>query len=183
VSKRRTGFALIEVVISLGLGAIALWLAADLLMEAQVGFVTAARQARAEEPRLLAASLRRDFGGAQGVVEPSTLGAWSSSPLTLAFGAPASPSGWARYRRAGDRIERVRLAPPGSETGSRPLLGAVRGWSWREVAPGLFEFAVVYEQPRLPRWGLRLGPAELAPGVVPQTLRLMLGVRGVGGGW
>ena len=181
--RRRAGFALIEVVVSLALGAVALWLAADLLMEAQVGFVTAARQARAEEPRLLAARLRRDFGGAQGVVEPSLPGAWSSSPLTLAFGAPANPSGWARYRWTGDRIERLRLEPPGSETGRLRLLGAVRGWSWRETAPGLFELEVVYEEPRLPRWGLRLGPSDLAPGVVPKTLRLMLGVRGVGGGW
>ena len=53
----------------------------------------------------------------------------------------------------------------------------------REAAPGLFELQVVYEEPRLPRWGLRLGPADLAPGVVPKTLRLMLGIRGIGGGW
>jgi prepilin-type N-terminal cleavage/methylation domain-containing protein len=183
--RAAAGFSLLEVSVSLVLVALALLLAAELLMDAQVSFVAAAREARAEDPRLLASALRGDFGGAQGVVEAGFPGAWSAGPLTLAFGAPESPSGWARYRRVGLAIERERFDSLGGTPIRRRMLGAVTGWRWREDAAGagLFELVVLYSEPRPPRWGLRMGLVEGLPSVVPRALRLSLGLRGVGGGW
>jgi prepilin-type N-terminal cleavage/methylation domain-containing protein len=173
--RRDHGFSLLELAVSLVVIAMVLALAAQLLGETQLAFVTVARESRTPSQHLAAEWLRRDLRASRAVGEGSS---WvpSSGALWLLRG-----EGWISYELRGRDLVRTAYDLTNLRGPSRPILGDVVGWSWRQPAAGLVEVSVVTEEP-LARL-LRVRADLRRPATEARTLRLLISQRGVRIGW
>lgn len=175
MSQRSAGFSLLELAISLVIIVLVLGLAAQLLGETQLAFVTVARENRAPAPELAARWLRRDLRASRALSEGAS---WvpSGAPLWLLRG-----DGWVSYELRERTLVRTAYDLANLPGPSRALLDGVVSWTWRRPAAGMVEVVLVHEEPlaRLlrVRADLRRSASEL------RTLRLLLAQRGVELGW
>ncbi len=173
--RRQAGFSLLELAVSLVVIALVLALATQLLGETQLAFVTVARENRAPSQHLAAEWLRRDLRASRALGEGAS---WvpSSAALWLLRG-----EGWVSYELRGRDLVRTAYDLTNLRGPSRPILGDVVGWSWRQPSTGLVEVSVVTEEP-LARL-LRVQADLRRSATETRTLRLFIAQRGVRMGW
>ena len=173
--RRRRGFSLIELAVSLLVMGLVLALAAQLLGEAQLAFVTVARENRAPAPTIALRWLRQDLRAARAVGGEAS---WvpSSEPLWL-----LRADGWIAYELSGGSLWRTAYDLSSLPGPARPLLGDVVGWSWRRPSSGLVEVTVLHREP-LARL-LRVRADLDRPATETRALRLVIAQRGVTVGW
>jgi prepilin-type N-terminal cleavage/methylation domain-containing protein len=173
--RSRSGFSLIELAVSLVVIGLVLALAAELLGEAQLTFVTVARENRTSAPTVALQWLRQDLRAARSV---GGGGAWvpSSGPLELLRG-----QGWIVYQLEGESLWRTAYDLSNLPGPSRPILGDLVSWSWRRPSTGLVEVTILQREPlaRLLRVRADLG----RPATETRVLRLTIAQRGQAVGW
>ncbi len=173
--RRPAGFTLIELAVSLVIVGLVLALAAQLLGETQLAFVTVARENRGPAPQIAARWLRQDLRAARALAEDAS---WlpSSRPLWL-----LRAEGWVSYELRDGALVRTAYDLANLPGPPRPLVGGVESWTWRRPAAGLVEVVIVHQEP-LARL-LRL-PADLhRPASQSRALRLVIAQRGRELGW
>lgn len=179
-ARRERGFTLLEAVVVLAVTAVALMLAAGMLREAHVLSAAAGRQLDDPLAELAAARLRADVQGSDRVVGaglPAPL--WNETPLELEGYWPDTAL---RYRRRGQALERLVVDDSGEVLGRSVWIHRLEAWRWRLLAPRLLEVEITYRRgPDPSSWRLAGGPPTPPPDVV-ETDRLLLALRGRGGG-
>ena len=178
MSGRRAGqrgFTLLELTVSLVILGLVLALAAQLLAETQLAFVTVTRENRAPAPQLAAQWLRDDLRAARALGENAS---WvpSSDPLWLLRG-----EGWVSYELVDGSLVRTAYDLTNLPGARRAILGDVLSWSWRRPAGSLVEVVIVHQEPmaRL----LRVSADLRRQASETRTLRLRIAQRGVAVGW
>jgi hypothetical protein len=166
---------LIELAISLVILGLVLALAAQLLAEAQLAFVTVARENRAPAPEIAAQWLRQDLRAAR-ALGPGASWVPSAAPLWL-----LRSEGWIAYELKGEALVRTAYDATNLPGPPRPILDGVVGWSWRRPSSGLVDVTIRYREP-LARL-LRARADLRRQGVESRVLRLVLAQRGVAVGW
>jgi type II secretory pathway pseudopilin PulG len=173
--RRGAGFTLVELAISLLVAGLVLGLAAQLLGEAQLAFVTVAREQRAPAAHLAAHWLRRDLRAARSLA-PGASWVASDGPLWLLRG-----EGWVCYELRGGALVRTAYDLGNLPGAARPILDGVASWSWRRPAAGLVEVTILHREPLARLLRVR---ADLArPASETRALRLLVAQRGMGTGW
>jgi prepilin-type N-terminal cleavage/methylation domain-containing protein len=174
-ARSQGGFSLIELAVSLVVIGLVLALAAQLLGEAQLTFVTVARENRTSAPAIALQWLRQDLRAARSVGGGAS---WvpSSGPLELLRG-----QGWIVYQLEGESLRRTAYDLSNLPGPARPILGDVVSWSWRRPSSGLVEVTVLQREPLARLLRVR---ADLArPASETHALRLTIAQRGQAVGW
>lgn len=174
-AHRRHGFTLLELAVSLVVVGLVLGLAAQLLEETHLAFVSVAREQRSPAPEIAARWLRRDLRTARSLASGAS---WvpSSAPLWL-----ARSEGWVSYELVDGALVRTAYDASNLPLSRWPILADVVDWSWRRPSAGLVEVTVVHEEP-LARL-LRVRADLRRPAVETRVLRLVIAQRGQAVGW
>jgi prepilin-type N-terminal cleavage/methylation domain-containing protein len=177
VSRARSprGFSLIELAVSLVVMGLVLALAAQLLGEAQLTFVTVARENRTSAPAVALQWLRQDLRAARSVAGGAS---WvpSSGPLSLLRG-----EGWIVYDLDREALRRTAYDLSNLPGPARPVLADVVSWSWRRPSSGLVEVTILQREPLARLLRVR---ADLArPASETRAFRLTIAQRGRAVGW
>lgn len=168
--SRSAGFTLLEMLFALVISLAALFLAGQLLLEAQSRMAHAARRAMDPVGEIAGQQLRADLRAAGGAQSPGLPG-WSRDPLVLAGG----PAGVIRYRKEGTDL----LRSAGSAAGGRIVLRSVTTFRWR-LRGASVEVDLRYRV--TPRMGpLTSGGVREAPLPAEERLLLQVTPRGDGG--
>jgi len=172
---RTAGFSLLELAVSLVVVGLVLGLAAQLLEETQLAFVSVTREQRSPAPDIAARWLRGDLRAARSL-SPDASWVPSSGPLWL-FRA----EGWVSYQHVEGALVRTAYDASQIPVSRLSFLGDVVEWSWRRPSDDLVEVTVVHQEPlaRLLRIRADLG----RPKVEVRTLRLIVAQRARGVGW
>lgn len=170
--RRRTGFTLLEMVVSLALVTLLLALTAGLMNQIRLVFLREQRLVHESPPQQALQLLRHDLHGAVQVDPPSDI--WSSGPMALA----AADGGIVIWTHGTGGLQRT-LADAGGESVSRRRLPAgFSGWRWRNVSDGLVEVELTVAR-RPPAAGRLTGSAPWRDTPAgSRTLRLRLALRG-----
>lgn len=148
--SERSGFSLLELVVSLVLVALILTLSVGLLRESQAVFLDAQAAARQPIARLAEALIRADVQGARTAYRDpgsrSHTGAWTSGPMTLAVDELRD----VRYHHESGKLVRTVASKTEGQSGRRAILHAVAGWQWRQLPGGVVEMRISYLRPRDP---------------------------------
>lgn len=166
----RSGFALIEMMVSMVLFLALLLIAVDLLLESSRVLHHSSRRARNPIPEYAAEALRNDLRGAAGV--GGSTGSWSPDPIPLGL-----PSGGTVLWGVDEFQRLVRSG--------RPYLAAVESWRWRRLSHRLVEVEIRFSAPGGEAY-LRhaVGPRPHNGRATSETIRLVVALRGAGGsGW
>lgn len=134
------GFTVIEAVVSLGVTALFLLLAAELLRDTTLISAAARRQALDPMPQHVAQQLRHDVHRARSTVRlrGSASELWSRGPLTLALPG----GGTVRYERSANRVVRSLFDAGGAPRGERTLLTGAVSWRWLQLSADLVEVEI-----------------------------------------
>lgn len=173
-----------ELLISLSLAGVALFLAAGMLSEARTLLVASGEQMHDPLPGWVRNHLRADLQASREVISPGTglTGVlWTSRPLDLA-GYPAGS--YLRFARVEDELHRLLYDEKRQLLGREVLLRRVVSFRWRLAAPGLVDVEVAYRRAADPsRWRVDGSPGRPAPTLETERLRVALRGRGRGVGW
>lgn len=144
-TRSQAGFTLIELLVTVGILALVMLLATQLL--AQASRIQAGAQIEFAQPSadLTTRWLRRDVQGAAQLGRVAH--AKTEDPLEL-WG---NVEGMIRYEREGSDLDRVILGMQGEEIGRRTVMRDVVEWQWRAVGIGLVEVEFKYEHRLAPR--------------------------------
>lgn len=181
--RAAAGFTLLETLVSLVLLMIALFLAADLLMEAGTLLADSAREVRDAPASLILARLRGDIMASGGFLAPQGP-AWSSGPLVLT----GHPQGSVQYEWVGKDLHRSVLDAFGNPDDEAVVWRGLTDWAWRPV-PGwtaqLVEIDVSYRRFAVPRSPLPNLPRNRGPRsqTVSETLLVAPRAYGLGNRW
>ena len=149
----RSGFSLLELVVSLVLVALILTLSVGLLRESQAVFLDVQAAARQPIARLAEALIRADVQGARTAYRDpgsrSRIGTWTSGPMTLAVDELRD----VRYHHESGKLVRTVASKEEGQSGRRTVLPAVVGWQWRELPGGVVEMRISHLRPRDPGSG------------------------------
>lgn len=130
----RSGFGLLELLITTALVMLALLLAGRLLLESQVESSRRARELANVQPRFALARLRQDLEGAR--VVSGTWADWQEGKLEAVY-ADGRRVVW---ELEGSRLSRVEASGGGDvEPVRQVLLEQVSGWYWRRAGAGLLD--------------------------------------------
>ncbi len=174
--RSRSGFTVIEAVVSLALAALFMLLAAQLLRDTQLATLATRRQALDPAPQQIAERLRRDIRRATGTLLPRSRSGllWSRGPLILML-----PSGGSvRFEKSADQVTRRLIDSSGISSGERPLMGGVVSWRWTEIGSGLVEIEIGFRRERDDSVLQRR--ATVARSAI-DTLRMRVAMRGAPG--
>ena len=156
---RQRGYTVLELLVSASLLTFVVLTAVGLLDES--GRLMSKAQVDFAEPSvdLTTRWLRRDIQGAAGIAVPEIRDETNFLEIV------GNPEGTLRYEKLDGNLDRVLLAPDGTEIGRRTLLRRVTGWEWRVRNLARPEVEIVYK--RMVRSALP------KPGGVPIEMRAM----------
>jgi type II secretory pathway component PulJ len=171
-TPRTAGFALVEVVVALGVMAIGLALASRLLIESQLGLVRVNAELGNPLPRYALTLLRSDLEQAAPI--PPLAAVWRSSPLILTL-----PSGErvAWVRTEAEAIERVILDAAGQPSVRHVVLSSVAAWRWRPASDRLIDVEITYRARDTSGVPLADVPRTWSPPTVDRVAWLRAGMR------
>ena len=182
---RSAGFSLIEMLISLVLLMVALFLAADLIQEAGTLLVDTAREVPDSPASLVLSRLRADIMAASGVDSP--LG-WSPGPLDLSGRFPEVKGievRAVRYERDGETLYRSLFDESGYPLVDQAVVWrGITDWEWRRWG-AMVEVDVSYRRFAVPRSPLPNLPRYRGPRseTVHENLLVVPRGRGLGYRW
>jgi len=133
------GFTLVEMMVTLGVLAIALALASRLLIESQLGLVRTSAELGNPLPRYAVTLLRLDLEEAQPIAPMMPV--WRASPLVLTL------PGGERVAWLGtdaDALERVLLDDAGKPLVRHVVLRDIAAWRWRPATERLIDVEITY---------------------------------------
>jgi len=176
VRRSRSGFTVIEAVVSLAVTMVFMLIASQLVRDTQLASLATRRQALDPTPQHVAQSLRSDVHRSRGIdrLRGSRTTDWSSSNLSLLL----PDGGIVRYEKSVDEIRRVIVAPDGSTALDRPLMRGVVGWRWIQLSSDLVEVEILFRR-RPSNEALRR--TWRAPEAVIEVTRMRLAMRAVPG--
>jgi len=179
----QAGFTLLEMVVTLLLVGVSLFLAAGMLQEAQVLSAGATRKLQDPLGALAVTRLRSDVQGSRAVLSPSLPLLWTGDPLSLSGYYPETILTW-RLREG--RLERILSdAASGEVLSTQVWLSGTASWRWRLVDRSLVDVEVAWHRaPELASYALDGRPGSRPTEVLEvDGLRLALRGRGWGVGW
>jgi hypothetical protein len=134
--RRKAGFTIVELVITLAVLMVAMMIASGLLLEAIRIFSASGREQREPSSELALRLLREDIR--------------TSAPITDGGGTSLvcrRPDRTDIWELAGDRLMRRGVGPLGEDLGSRPMLDRVQVFSWSAMGGGLVRIQVTRRRP------------------------------------